>query len=139
MPFVLADPGVNFEMAAPDTVEGKSVDVVHVTFDAGTGDAPDDYYDLLIDPATDRVRGVRYVVSYAGFFPEGGHTPETTMLYDGAQSPGSDIVMQQAFRSFSSETGQPRARGTLTGLRFDPSIADSAFAMPAGASVQRAF
>jgi hypothetical protein len=136
MPFVLADDGVTLALAAPDTVEGRPADVVRVTFEPGTGDAPDDYYDLLLDPATSRVRGVRYVVSYPGFFPDGGQTPETTMLYDGEQSPGGGIVLQQGFRSFASASMEPRARGTLTDLRFDPSVPDSAFARPAGAHVQ---
>lgn len=136
MPFVLADPGVNHALAPPDTVEGRPVDVVRITFDAGVGDAPDDYYDLLLDPATDRVQGVRYVVSYPGFHPDGGHSAPTTMLYDGAQSPGGGVTMQQGFRSFASESMRPRARGTLTELRFDADAADSAFARPDGARVQ---
>ena len=69
MPFVLADPGVNYALAPSDTIQGRAVDVVRITFDQGTGDAPDDYYDLLLDPQTDRVQGVRYVVSY--FNPDG--------------------------------------------------------------------
>ncbi|MEM0964353.1 MAG: hypothetical protein AAGK21_17635, partial [Bacteroidota bacterium] len=57
MPFVLADPGVQLAAAPADSVEGRPVDVVRVTFEAGTGDAPDDYYDLLLDPETNRVQG----------------------------------------------------------------------------------
>ena len=136
MPFVLADPGVRLATAPADTVEGRAVDVVRVTFEPGTGDAPDDYYDLLLDPATDRVRGVRYVVSYAGFNPDGGHTPETTMLYDGEQSVGG-VVLQQGFRSFDSATGRPKARGTLTELAAAPGTPDAAFDRPDGAAVQR--
>ena len=135
MPFVLADPGVRLAEAPADTVEGRPVDVVRVTFEPGTGDAPDDYYDLLIDPETSRVRGVRYVVSYAGFNPDGGHTPETTMLYDGAQTVGG-VVLQEGFRSFASATGQPKARGTLTEVSFAPETPGSAFEMPEGAEAQ---
>ncbi len=133
MPFVLADPGVNYALAPSDTVDGRPVDVIRITFDAGTGDAPDDYYDLLLDPQTNRVQGVRYIVSY--FNPD-GELAETTMLYDGAQSPGGGIWMQTGFRSFSSETGAQRAKGTLTDLRFDPDVPDEAFAKPEDARVQ---
>ncbi len=133
MPFVLADPGVNYALAPSDTVDGRTVDVVRITFDDGTGDAPDDYYDLMLDPQTNRVQGVRYVVSY--FNPD-GELAETTMLYDGTQSPGGGIVMQEGFRSFSSETGSQRAKGTLTNLRFAPDVSDDVFAKPSGARVQ---
>jgi hypothetical protein len=138
MPFVLADPGVNLETAGRMTAEGATYDLVRVTFDAGTGDAPDDYYYLLLDPETRRVGGVRYVVSYPGFFPEGGTTPERLMLYDGAQT-ASGITLQEGFRSFAwtgSGAGNPAAEGTVTGLRFVPEAPDSLFAMPAGATVQ---
>ncbi|WP_412070440.1 hypothetical protein [Rubrivirga sp. IMCC43871] len=134
IPFVFADPGVRLALAPADTVEGRPVDVVHVAFEAGTGDAPDDYYDLLLDPATDRVVGVRYVVSYGPFNPEGGHTPETLMLYDGAQTVGGATV-QEGFRSFATATGQPKARGTVTELAAAPETPDAAFGRPPDAEV----
>ena len=138
MPFVLADPGVNLALDRQMTAEGETYDLVRVTFDAGTGDAPDDYYVLLLDPATDRVGGVRYVVSYPGFFPEGGATPEKLMLYDGAQT-ASGITLQEGFRSFAwtdDGVGEPAAQGTVSEVRFVPDAPDDLFAMPADAAVQ---
>ncbi len=138
MPFVLADPGVNLALDGQMTFEGQDYDLVRATFDAGTGDAPDDYYLLLIAPETNRIGGVRYVVSYPGFFPEGGHTQEKLMIYDGAQTVDS-ITLQQGFRSFAwtdDGVGEPSASGTLTAVRFVPDAPDSLFAMPEGAAVQ---
>ena len=138
MPFVLADPGVRLAAADPLEVEGRTYDQVRVTFEPGTGDAPDDYYYLLVDPATGRVGGVRYVVSYGPFNPDGGHTPETLMLYDGAQTVGG-VVLQRGFRSFAwdgSGPGAPKARGRVTDAAFVPETPDAAFAVPPGAEVQ---
>ena len=138
MPFVLADPGVRLEAAPPLTVEGRMFDQTRVTFAPGTGDAPDDYYYLLTDPETSRVGGVRYVVSYGPFNPDGGHTPETIMLYDGAQTAGG-VIVQEGFRSFAWDgagPGAPKARGTLTDVSFAPDTPDDAFATPPGAEVQ---
>jgi hypothetical protein len=139
MPFVLADPGVNLEEAGQMEAEGQRYDLVRVTFSPGTGDAPDDYYVLLLDPATQRVGGVRYVVSYPGFFPEGGHTPERLMLYDGHQTVGG-ITLQEGFRSFAwtdTRAGAPAAEGNVTDVRFLSDAPDSLFTMPAGARVQQ--
>ena len=139
MPFVLADPGVNLDAAGHMTAEGRTYDLVRASFDAGTGDAPDDYYVLLLDPETRRVGGVRYVVSYPGFYPEGEASPERLMLYDGTQS-ASGITLQEGFRSFAwtaAGAGDPAATGTLTGLRFVPDAPDSLFAMPDGAGMQQ--
>jgi hypothetical protein len=139
MPFVLADPGVRLETADTLTVEGTTYDQVRVTFDPGTGDAPDDYYYLLVDPATDRVGAVRYVVSYSPFNPDGGHTPETVMLYDGAQTVGG-VTFQEGFRSFlwdgsARGPGPAKARGTLTEVAFAPDTPGAAFEAPAGAEI----
>ena len=138
MPFVLADPGVNLESAGDMMAEDQRYDLVRVTFESGTGDAPDDYYLLLLDPETDRVGGVRYVVLYPGFFPEGRHTPERMMLYDGEQTVDG-ILLQRGFRSFAwsdDGVGEPAARGTLSDVHFVPTAPDSLFAKPAGAAVQ---
>lgn len=138
MPFVLADPGVRLEAADTLTVEGRTYEQVRVTFEEGTGDAPDDYYYLLVDPETHRVGGVRYVVSYGPFNPDGGHTPETIMLYDGAQTVGG-ITLQDGFRSFAwagSGPGMPKARGTVTDVAFLPETSDDAFAPPPDAEIQ---
>lgn len=138
MPFVLADPGVNLAEAGQMTAEGKTYDLIHVTFDAGTGDAPDDYYYLLLDPATHRVGGVRYVVSYPGFYEGGTHSAERLMLYDGAQTVGG-ITLQEGFRSFAwtdAGAGAAAARGTLTHVAFLPGTPNDYFAPPAGAAIQ---
>ncbi len=140
MPFVLADPGVNLETAGQMTAEGQTYDLVRVTFDPGTGDAPDDYYYVLLEGETRRVGGVRYVVSYPGFYPEGGASPERLMLYDGAQEAGG-LTFQEGFRSFAwteDGPGAPAAEGTVTGLRFLPEAPDSLFALPPNAAVQDA-
>ena len=138
MPFVLADPGVNLERAGQMDVEGRAYELVRATFEAGTGDAPDDYYYLLLDPQTRQVGGVRYAVSYPGFFPEGGHAPERLMLYDGAQT-ASGVTLQEGFRSFmwaGDGPGEPAAEGTVTDVAFVPEAPDSLFALPEGAVVQ---
>lgn len=138
MPFVLADLGVNLEMAEPLVLDSLTTyQQVYVTFDPGTGDAPDDYYYLLLDPDSKRVAGVRYVVSYGPFNPEGGHTPETIMLYDGAQTIDG-ITLQQGFHSYlwdGAGPGTPKARGTLTDVSFAPDVADADFAAPPEAVV----
>lgn len=138
MPFVLADPGVNLETAGQMAAEGQTYSLVRVTFDPGTGDAPDDYYYVLLDPQTRRVGGVRYVVSYPGFYAEGEASPERLMLYDGAQDVGG-LSFQRGFRSFAwteDGPGAPAAEGAVTDMRFLPEAPDTLFALPENAAVQ---
>ena len=81
LPFVLGDPGVKFETLPDAPYEGVDHHMVKITYEAGTGDSPDDYYVLYLHPETKRLSAIRYIVAYPGFFPEGGHTPEKLMRY----------------------------------------------------------
>ena len=81
MPFVLADPGVRFEQLGNRMLDGKPHVAVKATFAPGTGDSPDDYYVVYLDPATSQMRALGYIVAYPGFFKPGQHSPEKLMRY----------------------------------------------------------
>ncbi|MEZ4458517.1 MAG: DUF6503 family protein [bacterium] len=136
VPFVLADPGVILTQEADAEFEGKTYHVVRATFEAGVGDASGDYYVVYIDPETSRVRGLRYIVSYKGFFPNGGHTPEKLMAYDGAQTI-EGITLPTSFRTFAwdgGKVGDLVTNTTLTEVSFRPDITD--FSVPPGAEIR---
>lgn len=138
MPFVLADPGVQHALDGTMTFEGTTYDLVRITFAPGTGDAPDDFYVILLDPETRQMRGLRYVVSYPGFFPAGGHTPEKLMMYEGGQTVDG-ITLAQRFRAFPWNEGDPGELVTevsITDVDFRPETLPGAFEVPAGAEVQ---
>ncbi|MBQ4914229.1 hypothetical protein J8L85_07265 [Maribacter sp. MMG018] len=78
-PFVLDGEGVNLELLPQTEFKGKTNDVVKVTFAAGTGDAPDDYYILQFDAESHLLTATRYIVSYPEYFKDGGHAPEKIM------------------------------------------------------------
>ncbi len=88
MPFVAADPGVNITALPDAELDGVAHRLVKLSYGEGIGDAPDDYYILYLHPETHRLAALRYVVSYPGFFPEGGHSPEKLMRYDGWHDAG---------------------------------------------------
>jgi hypothetical protein len=64
IPFVLADPGTNYEALPDDTLDGEPHDMVRVGFTDGTGDSPDDRYTLYLDKDTGRVDAIRYSATY---------------------------------------------------------------------------
>ena len=81
MPFVAADPGTHYERLADAELDGVMHRLVKLTYEDGTGDAPDDYYVLYLHPDTHRLTALRYVVSYPGFFAPGAHSPEKLMRF----------------------------------------------------------
>ncbi|MEM1417759.1 MAG: hypothetical protein AAGH15_22865 [Myxococcota bacterium] len=113
MPFVVADPGAKHEQLPDAPLNGRPHDVVKVTYDAGTGDSPDDYYVLYLDKATHRLAALRYVVAYPGFFPEGGHTPEKLMRYTEPMTVDGLVFAQRLDTyAWDPEAGEPGAKVT---------------------------
>ncbi|MEL6347059.1 MAG: hypothetical protein AAFV53_28350 [Myxococcota bacterium] len=41
---------------------------------------------LYLDPDTARLEALRYIVSYPGFFPDGGSSPDKLLFYRGYSS-----------------------------------------------------
>ena len=60
IPFVLADPGIRYEILPDETLDGITHRMLKCTFDHGVGDAPGDHYTLYIHPETHTVSGIRY-------------------------------------------------------------------------------
>ena len=81
IPFIFNDENANFELLEkPMAFEGKDYTQVKVTYLAGAGDTPDDYYVLLIDPETKITRGAYYIVTNKMVAPEGPTPPKFITL-----------------------------------------------------------
>ena len=85
LPWLVMDPGVNLAMEGTATLWEDPTEyiTVRMTFDAGVGDTPDDYYVLYIHPETTELRATVYVVTYKELLSEGvDKTPEHVLVYD---------------------------------------------------------
>lgn len=60
IPFVLADPGLHYEVLPPALLDSVEHQIVRVTFGDGIGDAYGDHYTLYIHPETYMVGALRY-------------------------------------------------------------------------------
>lgn len=133
MPFVFADPGVSLQKEADIIWEEKTYHSVRVTFGENIGDAPDDYYVLYLEPDTGRLAAIRYIVSYAGYFPDGGHSQEKLMSFDGEQLVGS-IKFPISFRTYMwTAAGPDEEQVTFTevsDLTFKPETPVDYFNIP---------
>lgn len=66
-PFVFADPGTLFEDLGIVRVGDRQYHSIKVTYESGTGDTPEDYYKLYLDPESFTVRMMTYIVSFPAF------------------------------------------------------------------------
>jgi hypothetical protein len=139
MPFVAADPGTHYERLADAELDGVLHHIVKLTYGEGVGDAPDDYYVLYLHPETHHLSALRYVVSYPGFFPEGGHTPEKLMRYSGSVSVDGLRFSQHLHTSaWDSEAGTPGevvTRIDVSRVQLGERWPESLFWAPEGAEV----
>ncbi|MEM9001117.1 MAG: DUF6503 family protein [Bacteroidota bacterium] len=137
-PFVLDGKGVNLELLPQKTHQDKLQDVVKVTFDEGTGDAPDDYYILYFDSETHRLSVIRYIVSYPGYFEKGKHLPEKLMVLLSSQTING-ILFPKSYKThwlLEDETaGEHITTIDLSNVVFLPGLKENYFAIPEEAKI----
>jgi hypothetical protein len=137
MPFVAADPGTHYERLADAELDGVMHRLVKLTYEDGTGDAPDDYYVLYLHPDTHRLTALRYVVSYPGFFAPGAHSPEKLMRFTESTTAAGLLLATRLDTYAWSEVG-PGEKVTEIGvsrITLGESWPDSIFARPEGAEI----
>ncbi|MCB9611639.1 MAG: hypothetical protein H6721_25080 [Sandaracinus sp.] len=132
MPFVAADPGTRYERLPDAALDGVSYQLVKLTYEAGTGDAPDDYYVLYLHPETHRLAALRYVVSYPGFFTPGNHSPEKIMRYTAPSTvDGLTFATRLDTYAWSDEGQGEKVTNVVVGdLTLGESWPDTLFARP---------
>lgn len=140
LPFVLDGEGVNLEQLNQKEFKGNMYDVVKVTFDEGTGDAPDDYYILYFHAVNHKLAVIRYIVSYPEYFEEKGqHSPEKFMELTGSQTVDG-ITLPIGYKTYmladNEEPGEHVTNIELTEVSFLPKLPSAYFDTPEGAFVQ---
>ena len=106
IPFVLADPGLNYTVLPDDTLDGTPNDMVEVTYDRGVGDTPGDTYILYLDKDTGRVDAIRYTVSYGKDVAPGADLPQTFFDYaDYVTVDGLTVPTRFEGYSYSADEG----------------------------------
>jgi len=134
IPFVLADPGINYEVLPQKEIEGQTYNVLKISYNEGVGDAPDDYYIAHFNTETNLMDWLLYTVTYYS-----GEKSEkfNALKYDWQEMNGLKIP--------SKLTGYKYEDGQITDFRYsrlfkEVSIStqtsnSSIFEMPKGAAI----
>ncbi len=137
-PFNFDGEGVILEKLDDKTLEGVAYDAVKISFEKGTGDAPDDYYINYYDKKSHQITALRYIVSYPKYFKNGGHSPEKIMtLHDFKTVNGINLPTNyKTYMLGEDETlGEYVTDITVSDIKFVPETKSSAFDMPEGVKV----
>lgn len=141
LPFVLADEGINYEELPTQELDGAFYDLVKVTYQTGTGDAPDDFYVIYINQKTKLMGALRYIVSYPGFFPNGGHSNEKIMIIS-ALSEVEGIKLAEGYKTFwwkDESVGEHITNIDVLDVSFTNDLDKNFFKMPEGAKIQEGY
>ncbi|WP_299314175.1 DUF6503 family protein [uncultured Aquimarina sp.] len=64
LPYKLNDPGTKLEMQNDRMLDNTTHSTAKLTFEAGTGDAPDDWYVIYSDPISKSLQAAAYIVTF---------------------------------------------------------------------------
>jgi len=135
IPYVLADPGINYEVLPDRTINGKTLDAIKVSFNEGVGDAPDDYYIAHFDKETHEFYFLLYTVTYFS-----GETNENfgAIVYDNwKEVNGLKVPMSMKGFKFAADTlGDQRYERVFSDIKLTAEPLDpSLFELPEGAII----
>jgi len=136
LPYVAADPGINYEILPDYTLNDQLYDAVKITYDNGVGDAPDDEYIMHFDKETGIMHLLLYTVTY--YSKEKGDKYSAIIFDDWIDVEG--LKLPGSFKGFKYEDGQlgeMRYERIFTDhyLNNEDALVETIFAKPAGAEV----
>ena len=135
IPFVLADPGTIHEDLGTVMIDGAPYNAVKVSYEAGVGDSPNDYYIVHFDPETNQLAYLLYTVTYRSGEPNENFS---LRAYEEWQEVNGLLLPQKiASYQWDSETrqsGEKRGESLFSSVSVLPEIPDtSIFAKPESA------
>ena len=135
MPFVLADPGINYEDLGDREIQGTRYRALKISFQKGVGDADDDLYIAHFNPETFQLELLLYTVTY---FSGEKHENYNALMYNEWQKVNGLMVpkIMTGHKYIADSIGEVRYRAafsnvSLTEQKMDP----SAFLMPKNAEI----
>lgn len=140
LPFKLSDPGTRIEALGSRPFAERPAEALRLSFLSGTGDSPDDWYLLYADPATHRLLGATYIVTYFGDRATAEARPNAVRFDDPVTVDGVTLATRFRFHEWLPEGRMADAASgelLLTNPRFVTPAAD-AFAAPSGARIDPA-
>ncbi|MEM6631088.1 MAG: DUF6503 family protein [Bacteroidota bacterium] len=121
LPFVLGDPGINYEDLGQRNFQGKAYNVVKITYQSGVGTASDDQYFLYLDPDSHMLKLLLYSVTY---FNAENATKYNAAVYEEWQEVNGLMVpakmTSHKWDAEKEEIGDVRYIKTFSGVSFSP-------------------
>jgi len=133
-PFKMQGEGINLNELEDLSVNGEPRIGLLQTFDDGVGDTPDDWYRVFIDPKTDRISEMSYIVTYGKDLSEANEQVSIIRYLDYSNEGGPLVSRNYEFWYWDPEAGEfsadtPKGSGVITSIRY-PERKGNPFAIP---------
>ncbi|MEM1093333.1 MAG: DUF6503 family protein [Bacteroidota bacterium] len=138
IPFILADPGLTYELLPDEALNGTTYELVKVGFDEGVGDSSGDTYILYVNPETSLVDVIRYTVTYGRGRPAADAQPRETLMYYEDYVTVDGLTTPTRFRGFHYADGEiirPKNDAWADSISFRRPFDAAQLVMPEGARV----
>ncbi|HEA29265.1 MAG TPA: hypothetical protein ENH91_04615 [Leeuwenhoekiella sp.] len=120
LPYKLSDSGAKLETTGQKELEGKAHETYKLTFDAGTGDTPDDWYIIYLNE--DRtIHAAAYIVTFGKGRAKAEKDPHCIVYGDYSKVQGVPIATSWKFYNWSEAKGlqgEPIGEASLTNMNF---------------------
>ncbi len=111
MPYKLSDPGTKWNSFVQDTLMGKQFKTQKLTFEANTGDAPDDWYIMYTDAETDLIDVVAYIVTSGNTLEKAEEDPHAIQYSNYQEVDGIPIAREWTYWEWREQGGLTRKLG----------------------------
>lgn len=139
IPFVLADPGLRYEVLPDEDLDGIVHHLVKCTFDDGVGDSPGDHYTLYIHPVTKLVSAIRYNATFGRGRPQPGERVSETLFYYMDYVTVDGLTVPTRFEGYAfndGAKGELRTQATASEISFTAPFDSTQLVMPPDGRIQ---
>lgn len=105
VPYKLSDPGVKWDDMGKMPYNSVSYPVQKLSFNAGIGDAPDDWYMVYSNPENNLLNAMAYIVTYSRPQEEAEKRPSSIVYQDFKEVQGIPVAQTWRFCVWDEGTG----------------------------------
>ena len=105
LPFKLSDPGTRWNDYENKSMNGEEYNVEKLSFESGTGDAPDDWYVVYANKETDLIHVASYIVTAGQSVEEAEKDPHAIKYEDYREIDGVPIAHKWSFWGWTETEG----------------------------------
>ena len=129
-PFKIQGQGIHLSQLEERSAMGVDYTTILQRFGEGVGDTPDDWYRFYINPETQQIDMMSYIVTYGKGTEEANQKPSIIKYFDYTDAGGPLISTHYEFWFWDTEKltvvgEKPKGTGTVTGINYlshDPKL-----------------